>query len=64
MFRISRNGHEPIVNADALEEIEQVIRAAEPGRYQIDEVSADRLLGRSVKLIVQSLSQTYRSLEL
>ena len=40
MFRISRNGQEPIVNADTVEEIEPVIRASEPGCYHVDELPA------------------------
>jgi hypothetical protein len=32
MFRISRNGQEPIVNVDTLEQIEPEIRALPPGR--------------------------------
>jgi hypothetical protein len=38
MFRISRHGQEPVVDVDTLEQIEPVIRAAEPGRYLIDEI--------------------------
>jgi hypothetical protein len=40
VFRISRNGQEPIVNADDVEQIELAIRALPPGRWQIDELSA------------------------
>jgi hypothetical protein len=43
MFRISRNGQEPIVDVGALEEIEPVIRRSEPGQYLIDEMSRDPL---------------------
>jgi hypothetical protein len=31
MFRMSRNGHEPIVDVDQVEAIERAIRASEPG---------------------------------
>jgi hypothetical protein len=40
MFRISLNGQEPVVDVDTLEQIEPVIRAAESGRYQVDEIRA------------------------
>jgi hypothetical protein len=43
MFRLSRNGQEPIVDVDTLEQIEPVIRCAEPGRYHIDEITRDPL---------------------
>ena len=43
MFRISRNGQEPIFDVDTLEEIEPVIRAAKPGRYHVDEIRAGLL---------------------
>jgi hypothetical protein len=41
MFRISRNGQEPVVDVDTLEEIEPTVRRAEPGRYHVDEISSD-----------------------
>jgi hypothetical protein len=43
MFRISRNGHEPIVDVDTVEDIEPAIRDLKPGRYDVDEISADPL---------------------
>ena len=43
MYRISRNGQEPIVDVDQVEAIEPVIRSSEPGRYHVDEISADPL---------------------
>ena len=43
MFRISRNGHDPVVIVDTVEEIEPVIRRAKPGRYHIDELGAKPL---------------------
>jgi len=43
MYRISRNGHEPIVDVDQAEAIEPAIRSGAPGRYHLDEISADAL---------------------
>ena len=43
MYRISRNGHEPIVDVDQVEAIEPVVRRSKPGRYHVDEISADPL---------------------
>ena len=43
MFRISRNGKEPIIDVDQVEAIESAIRSIEPGRYQVDAISADPL---------------------
>ena len=43
MLRISRSGQEPVVDVDGVGEIESVIRATEPGRYHVDEMSADPL---------------------
>ena len=43
MYRISRNGHEPIIDVDQLGAIEPAIRLSEPGRYHLDEISADPL---------------------
>ena len=40
MYRISRNGHEPIIDVDQVEAIEPAIRSSEPGRYHVDEISA------------------------
>jgi hypothetical protein len=40
MFRISRNGQEPIINVDDLAQIEPEIRALPPGRWHIDELPA------------------------
>ncbi len=44
MYRISRNGHEPIVDVDQLEATEPVIRSNQPGRYHVDEFNAEPLL--------------------
>ena len=43
MYRISRNGQEPIIDVDQVEAIEPAIRSSEPGRYHVDEISADPL---------------------
>jgi hypothetical protein len=40
MFRVSRDGNEPIVNLDTLERIVPEIRALPPGLWHIDEVPA------------------------
>jgi hypothetical protein len=42
MFRISKGTH-TVVDVAQVGEIEPAIRAAEPGRYQLDEISADPL---------------------
>ncbi len=43
MFRISRNGQDPIIDVDQVEAIEPAIRSSEPGRYHVDEISRDPL---------------------
>jgi hypothetical protein len=43
MFRIGQNGQEPIVDVDSIERIGPAIRSTKPGRYHIDEISADTL---------------------
>ena len=43
MYRVSRDGPEPIVDVDQVEAIEPAIRSSEPGRYHVDEISADPL---------------------
>jgi hypothetical protein len=43
MYRIGRNGQEPIIDVDQDEAIEPVIRSSEPGRYPVDEISRDPL---------------------
>jgi hypothetical protein len=45
MYRISRNGQEPIIDVDQVEAIGPAIRSSEPGRYYVDEISADPLPG-------------------
>ena len=43
MFRISRAGQKPIIDVDRVEAIEPAIRSSKPGRFHIDEISADPL---------------------
>ena len=43
IYRISRNGQEPIIDVDQVEAIEPAIRSSELGRYPVDEISADPL---------------------
>ncbi len=43
IYRISRNGQEPILDVAQVVELEPAIRSSEPGRYHIDEISADPL---------------------
>jgi hypothetical protein len=38
MFRISRNGQKTVVDVDAEEQIEPVVRAAKPGLCHVDEI--------------------------
>jgi len=43
IFRVSRDGQEPIIDVDQVEGIEPAIRSSEPGRYQVDEISREPL---------------------
>ena len=43
MYRISRNGQEPIIDVDQFEAIEPANRSSEPGRYHVDEINAHPL---------------------
>ena len=43
MFRISRNGQEPVVDVDKLEQLEPAIRSSKPGRDLIDQIERDPL---------------------
>jgi hypothetical protein len=43
MYRITQNGQESIIAVDQVEAIETAIRSSEPGRYHVDEISADVL---------------------
>jgi hypothetical protein len=41
MYRISQNGQESIIDVDTVEDIEPALRSNKPGRYHVDEISAD-----------------------
>jgi hypothetical protein len=41
MYRISRDGHEPIIDVEQVEAIDPAIRSSDPGRNHVDEISAD-----------------------
>jgi hypothetical protein len=41
IYRISRPGSVPIVDVGSVEAIERTIRAGGPGRYHVDEISAE-----------------------
>jgi hypothetical protein len=66
MYRISRDGQQPIADVDLVEAIEPAIRLSEPGRYHVDEIGAGPLpsghtsrrwaLGSSVRLVRLRLS--------
>jgi len=43
IYRVSRSGQEPITDVDSVEGIEVDVRAGGPGRYHVDEISADPL---------------------
>ena len=43
IYRISRNGHLPIVDVDQVEAIKPAISSNEPDRYHVYEISADPL---------------------
>jgi hypothetical protein len=43
MFRIIQNGRGPIFDVDTLDQLEPAIRSSAPGRYHMDEISADPL---------------------
>jgi hypothetical protein len=43
VYRISQNGQQPIIDVDGLEDIEPALRSRPPGRYDLDEISADPL---------------------
>jgi hypothetical protein len=43
MYRIRRNGQEPITDVDQVEAIEPAIRSSEPSRYHVGEIIADPL---------------------
>ena len=41
IYRISQPDREPIVDVGSVEAIERTVPAAEPGRYDIDEIAAE-----------------------
>ncbi len=43
MYRISRNGQEPIIDVDTVEDNEPAVRDLKAVRYDVDEISADPL---------------------
>jgi hypothetical protein len=43
MFRISKDGREPVIDVSQVDQLEPAFRAAKPGRYHVDEISADPL---------------------
>jgi hypothetical protein len=44
MYRIiSQNGQEPVIDVDNFDDIEPALRDSKPGRYHVDEISADPL---------------------
>ena len=43
VYRISRPGREPITDVDSVEAVERDVRAGEPCRYHVDEISSNPL---------------------
>jgi hypothetical protein len=43
MYRVSRNGHKPIIDIDHVEAIEPAIRSSKSGRYHVDQIERDPL---------------------
>jgi hypothetical protein len=43
IYRVSRSSQEPITDVDSVEAVDAVVRAGGPGRYHVDEISADPL---------------------
>lgn len=43
MYRLRRDGQEPVIDVDQLGAIEPAIRSSEPGRYHIDQIERDPL---------------------
>jgi hypothetical protein len=44
IYRITQLGQEPITDVDSVEAAEEAIRAGGPGRFHVDEISAESLL--------------------
>ena len=43
MFRISRDGKEPVIDVASVDDVEPGMRAVEPGRRHIDQIERDPL---------------------
>jgi hypothetical protein len=43
MYRLSQPGRRPVADVGSVEGVEAVIRASEPGQYQVDEITAEPL---------------------
>jgi hypothetical protein len=43
VYRITQPGQEPLTDVDTVEAVEGAVRAGGPGRYHVDEISADPL---------------------
>jgi hypothetical protein len=43
MFRISRDGQGPVADVGQVEDIGPVVQRPQPGRFHVDEISADTL---------------------
>jgi hypothetical protein len=43
IYRISRAGREPITDVDSVKAVKRAVRDGEPGRFHVDEISADPL---------------------
>jgi hypothetical protein len=44
IHRLSQPGHEPITDVDSSQGVERAIQSGEPGRYHVDQISAEALL--------------------
>jgi hypothetical protein len=63
--RISRYGREPAIDAGQVEAIKPAICSSEPGRYRMDEISADALpSGHTSRRWVVGIKQVDGSVEL
>ena len=43
IYRVSRDGQEPVVDVGSPDPIESAVRVGKPGSYHIDEISSDPL---------------------
>jgi hypothetical protein len=46
IFRISRSDDDQVADVDSVEEVQRTIGSGKPGRYHVDEISADPLPSR------------------